>query len=90
LALSAPADAIDRTTAIHRRSRPYHGSRNRPRPQHDAGPYDAADGYSTYWQYTTALAFSVLAVRKPAIIRPANAIGSFMSISSLRNFQAIL
>jgi hypothetical protein len=25
-------------------ARGYHGSRDRPRPQHDAGPYDAPDG----------------------------------------------
>jgi hypothetical protein len=41
-------------------------------------------GYSTYWQYTTALAFSVLAARNPAIIiRAANAIESFNSASSV-------
>jgi hypothetical protein len=45
---SAPANAIHRTSTIHRSSRT-HGlyrnrSRDRPRPQHDAGPYDAADG----------------------------------------------
>ena len=51
----APADAIDRAATIHRCSRPYsntngtdagrhHGSRDRPRPHHDSGPYDAADG----------------------------------------------
>jgi hypothetical protein len=50
--VSAAADAIDRTAAIHRRS-PSHSnargadagghyrSRDRPRPQYDAGPYDA-------------------------------------------------
>jgi hypothetical protein len=50
----APADAIDRAATIHRCSRPYsntngtdagghHGSRDRPRSQHDSGPYDAPD-----------------------------------------------
>jgi hypothetical protein len=37
-----PADAIDRTATIHRCSWPYHGSRDRAGPQHDAGPYDAS------------------------------------------------
>jgi hypothetical protein len=52
--LSAPADSINRTATIHRCSTPYantrgtdagghDGSRDRPRPQHDAGPYDAPD-----------------------------------------------
>ena len=52
--LSAPADSIDRAATIHRCSWPYsnsrgtdagghHGSRDGPRPQHDAGPYDASD-----------------------------------------------
>jgi hypothetical protein len=52
--LSAPAFSIDWTAAIHRCSRPHsntggadagghHGSRDRPRPQHDAGPCDAPD-----------------------------------------------
>jgi len=45
---SVPADAIDGTTAIHGRSRT-HGltcdsPRNRPRPEHDAGPHDTAGG----------------------------------------------
>jgi hypothetical protein len=52
MCLSAPADSIDRTAAIHRCATPHantrgadagghYGSRDRPRPQHDAGPYDA-------------------------------------------------
>src|SRR5258708_16098761 len=52
--LSAPAHSINRTATIHRCPRPYsntrgtdagghHGSRDRPRPQHHAGPYDAPD-----------------------------------------------
>jgi hypothetical protein len=51
--MSAPADSINRAATIHRCSTPYpntrgtdagghHGSRDRPRPQHDAGPYDAS------------------------------------------------
>jgi hypothetical protein len=50
--LSAPADAVDRAATVHRCSRPHsntrgtdarghHGSRDRPRSQYDAGPYDA-------------------------------------------------
>jgi hypothetical protein len=53
--LSAPADSINRTATIHRCSGPHsntrgtdagghHGSRDRPRPQHNAGSCDAADG----------------------------------------------
>jgi hypothetical protein len=46
--LSAPADSIDRTTTIHRSSRPYgfsrRSSRDRPRSQHHAGPRDATGG----------------------------------------------
>lgn len=53
--LSAPADSINRAATIHRCSRTYsnttgtdarghHGSRDRPRPQHDAGPYDTPHG----------------------------------------------
>src|SRR5215211_5530567 len=38
-------------------------------------------GYSTYWQYTTALAFSVLAVTNPVISSAANAIESFIFAS---------
>jgi hypothetical protein len=37
-------------------------------------------GYSTYWQYTTALAFSVLAATKPVISSADNAIESFMTV----------
>jgi len=54
MALS-PANAVDRTTTIHRRARPYadtgsadtgghDGSRDRPRPQDHAWPGDATDG----------------------------------------------
>jgi len=43
-----------------------------------------------YWQYTTALAFSVLAVTNPVINRAvANAIGSFILGSSVRNRHPI-
>jgi hypothetical protein len=46
--LSAPADSIDRTTTIHRSSRPYRfsrrSSRDRARSQHHAGPHDATGG----------------------------------------------
>lgn len=38
---SAPTGSIDRTATIHRCAGPDCGSRDRPRPQHDAGPYDA-------------------------------------------------
>jgi hypothetical protein len=38
-------------------------------------------GYSTYWQYTTALAGSVVAAMKPAISNADNAIESFMMVS---------
>jgi hypothetical protein len=42
---SAPADSIDRTTTIHRRSRPYRSSRrssrDRSRSQHHTSPRDA-------------------------------------------------
>src|SRR5438445_9074297 len=52
---ATPAASINRTAAIHRCSRPYsnsrgtdawghHGPCDRPRPQHDTGPYDAPDG----------------------------------------------
>jgi hypothetical protein len=34
-----------------------------------------------YWQYTTALAFSVLAVTNPAVSSAANAIESFIFAS---------
>jgi hypothetical protein len=45
-------------------------------------------GYSTYWQYTTALAFSVLAATNPVISRAAaNAIESFILDSSVREFK---
>jgi hypothetical protein len=45
-------------------------------------------GYSTYWQYTIALAFSVLAAMKPVISSAAdNAIESFMSVSSIFYFR---
>jgi hypothetical protein len=38
-------------------------------------------GYPTYEQYTTALAFSVLAVTKAATSSAGNAIESFISVS---------
>jgi hypothetical protein len=45
---SVPVDAIDRPSPIHGCSRAYgftgNGPRNRPWPQHDAGPHDAAGG----------------------------------------------
>jgi hypothetical protein len=52
--LSAPADAVDRAATIHRCSSPHshargtdpgshHGSRYRPRSQHDSGPHDATN-----------------------------------------------
>src|ERR1700683_5484950 len=39
--LLAPADSIDRTAPIHVMSMPDRGAGDRPRPPHDAGPYDA-------------------------------------------------
>jgi hypothetical protein len=44
-------------------------------------------GYATYWQYTTALAFSVLAATNPVISSVDNAIESFILASSIRDFQ---
>jgi hypothetical protein len=38
-------------------------------------------GYSRYWQYTTALAFSVLAATNPPISKADKAIESFISTS---------
>src|SRR5215207_1244409 len=46
-------------------------------------------GYSTYWQYTTALAGSVVAAMKPAISNADNAIESFMLVSLGETFQMI-
>jgi hypothetical protein len=43
-------------------------------------------GYSTYSQYTTALAFSVLAATNAVIISTDNAIESFISASSIAEF----
>jgi hypothetical protein len=46
-------------------------------------------GYSTYWQYTTALAFSVLMTTKPVIRSAvANAIENFI-LNSVREFKLI-
>jgi len=42
-------------------------------------------GYATYWQYTTALACSVLAATNPIISSADNAIESFILVSSIRN-----
>jgi hypothetical protein len=42
-------------------------------------------GYATYWQYTTALACSVLAATNPVISSADNAIESFILASSIRN-----
>ncbi len=43
-------------------------------------------GYPTYWQYTTALACSVLAATNPIVSSTDNAIGSFiLASSSIRN-----
>ena len=42
-------------------------------------------GYATYWQYTTALACSVLTATNPAISSADNAIESFILASSIRN-----
>ena len=42
-------------------------------------------GYATYWQYTTALACSVLAATNPVISSPDNAIESFILASFIRN-----
>jgi hypothetical protein len=42
-------------------------------------------GYATYWQYTTALACSVLAATNPVISNADNAIESFILASSIRN-----
>jgi hypothetical protein len=46
--MSVSADAIDLAAPIHGCSRadsfPRGSSRNRPRPQYDAGPYNAAGG----------------------------------------------
>jgi hypothetical protein len=39
-------------------------------------------GYATYWQYTTALACSVLAATNPVISSADNAIESFILASS--------
>jgi hypothetical protein len=88
--------SINRTATIHRCSTPYsdtrgtdpgghYGSRDRPRPQYDARPYDAPDGYATYWQYTTALACSALVATNPVISSADNAIESFILASSIRN-----
>src|SRR5450631_487823 len=44
-------------------------------------------GYATYWQYTTALACSVLAATKPVISSADSAIESFILASSVRNLQ---
>jgi hypothetical protein len=46
-------------------------------------------GYSTYWQYTTALAGSVVAAMKPAISNADNAIESFMLVSLGETLQMI-
>jgi hypothetical protein len=43
-------------------------------------------GYETYWQYTTALACSVLAAKNPVTSSVDSAIESFMSASSVWNF----
>src|SRR3954447_12277663 len=42
-------------------------------------------GYDTYWQYTTALAGSVLAATNPVISSADRAIESFIMASSIRN-----
>jgi hypothetical protein len=42
-------------------------------------------GYATYWQYTTALACSVLAATNPAISSVDNAIEIFILVSSVWN-----
>lgn len=44
-------------------------------------------GYSTYWQYTTALACSVLAATNPVISNADNAIETFILTSSVRNLN---
>jgi hypothetical protein len=43
-------------------------------------------GYATYWQYTTALACSLLAATNPVISSVDNAIESFILFSSLGMF----
>jgi hypothetical protein len=42
-------------------------------------------GYATYWQYTTALACSVLAATNPVISSADSAIESFILASSVRH-----
>jgi hypothetical protein len=65
-------------------------ARDRPRTQHDACPYGAACGIGdTYWQYTTALAGSVVAAIKPAISNADNVIESFMLVSLSQRLQMI-
>src|SRR5882672_9486991 len=44
-------------------------------------------GYETYWQYTTALACSVLAATNPPISSADNANESFMMASFVRDLQ---
>jgi hypothetical protein len=46
-------------------------------------------GYATYWQYTTALASSVLAATNPVISSADNAIESFIVASSIRNLSMV-
>jgi hypothetical protein len=91
---SAPTDSINQTTTVHRPSWPYshssctdagghHGSRDRPRPEHYAGLTMQPAGYETYWQYTTALAFSVLAATKPVTSSADKAMESLILVSPI-------
>src|SRR4030081_2334566 len=97
--LSAPADSINWTAAIHRRSTPHsntsgadpgghYGSPPPPRPPAPGrgrsttpGLTTHPTGYATYWQYTTALACSVLAATNPVISSADSAIESFILAS---------